>query len=517
MKKSKFLKILAPIVALGLLIGALFTVSASATTDEGAADAKAPEIISMNVEYGSELYLYYAVDKGDAEGTPKLEVLSDAEGTEIEYTVTYYTTETVHDKECYVFKTKGVAPKELNKAQYVRAVVGEEASEIKAASVELYLNTRLYKNGFAAKTAADGEDYTRRNLYYQLLKYGNSAQKLLVEGDFEAIGKPGLYFAEGSSELNGSYTAGNYVALKAAAVEGKTFSYWKVEEYSVFGEAVGTRLLGDGYEYVLRRSAVVTPVYDAEDTSEVELWDPAKVSFNYAPSEMSYHTNVAFGTNAAFTADPEDPANNVLAFYPNAKTIAWTYVVDQDSIPADANVAIVEYRIWLGARDKNNGSLAVNTEMYFTEEKYIDQKTTAASLFILNGANVQAYRGAYYTNSAGNVTGKHDSVKNVASGAVIEGWNDVRIEYRVKEADGVKTPEWKVYVNGALKITYEGMHGAMYYEREGTDGITTSPHTLVQDMIPAVTDINRFNVTSSSSLKGGAIYYDDIKISHIKE
>ena len=48
MKKSKFFKILAPIVSLGLLVGALVGINVQAAEVE----ASTPEIISMNVEYG---------------------------------------------------------------------------------------------------------------------------------------------------------------------------------------------------------------------------------------------------------------------------------------------------------------------------------------------------------------------------------------------------------------------------------------------------------------------------------
>ena len=102
MKKTKFLKILAPIVALGLLVGALVGISASANEAAPAADTT-PEIISMNVEYGSELYLYYAVDKSTVSGTPSLEVLSDKDGSSVEYVVTEYTEEKVNGKDSYIF------------------------------------------------------------------------------------------------------------------------------------------------------------------------------------------------------------------------------------------------------------------------------------------------------------------------------------------------------------------------------------------------------------------------------
>ena len=509
MKKSRFLKILAPIVALGLLMGALFTVSASATADEGATEAKAPEIISMNVEYGSELYLYYAVDKGDAEGAPKLEVLSDAEGTAVEYTVSTYNVETVHGKECYIFRTKGVAPKDLNKAQYVRAVVGEESGEIKSASVELYLYTRLYKNGFAAKTAEDGADYTRRNLYYRLLRYGHAAQIVLYAGQsYTEIGGSAIMISGADGLASGKFDA-DYVELKAAEVEGKTFSYWEVDRLSVFGELIETKRLGDGYEFVSAGDcAVITPVYDAEDISGVELWEENRVYFNQKNSAVNIGNSLG-----GYAVDPTDYKNNVLKFTPNGeKSIYATYKPDTTAIPNDANVAVLEFDLYLGGEDAS-GNITPDIEIYFYNPSYTS-RATSISLFHLNGANIEPHVGGKKLNEEGKLE-VTDTVEGATESGVKAGeWNRIRIEYRMNVADGVKTPEWKIFVNGALVNTFNKYNGNRYYAT-AANGETTGE--LMQSRVTAAKSITGATFSLPTTVAGGVVCIDNLKIEHIVE
>ena len=272
MKKSKFFKILAPIVSLGLLVGALVGNNAQAAEVE----ASTPEIISMNVEYGSELYLLYAVDKSTVAGTPALEIVN-AEGTEVISTVSEYSETTVNGVACYVFKTSGFAPGQLNKAEYVRAVGENGAGAVVKYSIEDYLYTRLYKNGFAAKTAADGKDYDKRNLYFWTLEYGKSAQEVFYSDDADKIGNPGIAI-KGNSAASGECAVGKCVVLSADGIEG--FDYWLVTEMTAFGEVIGTRKLGAGYEYLMANSLVAIPVTDDDAAEGVEAWDPSVITFN---------------------------------------------------------------------------------------------------------------------------------------------------------------------------------------------------------------------------------------------
>ena len=231
MKKTNLIKIFAPVVAIALLIGALVGISASA--------AETPEIVSMNVEYGSELYLYYAVDKASVEGTPALEVVT-ADGALIK-TVSAYEEDTVNGTACYIFKTAGIAPGQLNKAEYVRASDSNGKSDIVSYSVEEYFYERLFMQGYAAKTPADGTDYYRRNLYFSYLEYGNSAQELFYADDADKIGDSIYVGVKGNSALSGEYAYTDVIKLAAPAIDG--FDYWLVTELSSFGDVICERKL----------------------------------------------------------------------------------------------------------------------------------------------------------------------------------------------------------------------------------------------------------------------------------
>ena len=270
MKKTNLIKIFAPVVAIALLIGALVGISAFA--------AETPEIISMNVEYGSELYLYYAVDKASVDGAPALEVVT-SDGTLIK-TVTSYSEETVNDKECYIFKTAGIAPGQINAIEYVRASGDNGKGDIVSYSVEEYLYTRLFKQGFAAKTPADGTDYYRRNLYFSFLEYGNSAQELFYADDTDKIGDSIFVAIKGNSALSGEYAASDIIKLAAPVIEG--FDYWLVTELSPYGKVIRERKLGAGSDYVISNSAVIVPVTD-DDAAES---DTNVITFNTASDKF---------------------------------------------------------------------------------------------------------------------------------------------------------------------------------------------------------------------------------------
>ena len=268
MKKTNLIKIFAPVVAIALLIGALVGISASA--------AETPEIVSMNVEYGSELYLYYAVDKASVEGTPALEVVT-ADGALIK-TVSAYEEDTVNGTACYIFKTAGIAPGQLNKVEYVRASGSNGKSDIVSYSVEEYFYERLFMQGYAAKTPADGADYYRRNLYFGYLEYGNSAQELFYADDADKIGDSIFVAIKGNSALSGEYAYTDVIKLAAPEIEG--FDYWLVTELSPFGKVIRERKLSAEFEYTVTNSAVIVPVTDDDNAEDVEAYDPTVISFN---------------------------------------------------------------------------------------------------------------------------------------------------------------------------------------------------------------------------------------------
>ena len=504
MKRTKFFKILAPIVALGLLIGALAGVSASANEAAPAADA-VPEVISMNVEYGSELYLYYAVDKSTVAGTPALEVLSDASGSAVEYTVTEYTEEKVNGKACYIFKTRGVAAADIDKSQYVRAASGEVKGTIREASVEMYLYAKLYKEGFALKTDSDGDDFIRRNLYFQLLNYAKYAQELFHFGEsYDAIGANGIII-EGAEGVKSGKITSSYIKLNAAPVEGKTFSYWRVEEFvTPFGTEVteDARLLADGYECIILNSAKITPVYDAASMAGVEEWNEDALHFTESfPSIVS-------GNTGYIATDPEDARNNVLKVDLHSTTSSIVYSVSKSQIDPDANVAVMEFDLFYDGRNASGGS-AHTTEVYFCDSDYsASGKAQKASFFYFSGSKLTPYKA---TSSSGH----SGALSSVNSGIGYGCWTNIRVEYRVLvDEAGIKTPQFKFYVNDVLKITYEGLYATRYYELDDSGKTTT---TLIQNNIPKVTDMNKIQYSVSSSIAAGSFCVDNVRIYHYAE
>ena len=305
MKKTNLIKIFAPVVAIALLIGALVGISAFA--------AETPEIISMNVEYGSELYLYYAVDKASVEGTPALEVVT-ADGTVIK-TVTKYEEETVNGVPCYIFKTAGIAPGQINAIEYVRASGDNGKGDIVSYSVEEYLYTRLFKQGFAAKTEADGKDYVRRNLYFGLLEYGRSAQNLFYRDSEDKIADSIFVAIKGNAQATGEYAVSDVITLAAPAIEG--FDYWKVTELSPFGKTISERKLSAGYEYLIANNTVIVPVTDDDAAEDVEIFDPTVITFNTVSKKFTFTGNAATYTTSVREY--------------NAEMGEWVYSVKKDA------------------------------------------------------------------------------------------------------------------------------------------------------------------------------------------
>ena len=221
MSKSRFIKILVATLTLCLLLGAAIGVSAFAA-EEDATEEYAIKYVSKNVEYGSKTYLYYAVaedyipEADRAEGKVWMNVYN-ADGSFAfkqfpEAELVYID---VLKANCYIFKTRGVPAKELNTIEMVQVVTESGAkSALESYSVEEYLYQRLYKEDFAAKTEADGKDYIRRNLYYNLLKYGAIAQQLLAPDAEDKIGGVSYVEADAATASLGRFEEPTKVVLR---------------------------------------------------------------------------------------------------------------------------------------------------------------------------------------------------------------------------------------------------------------------------------------------------------------
>ena len=112
-----------------------------------------PEITNVNVSYGDYLYLYYAVPKSTVPSDAAPKLVGTANGVSFESTK--YTEEKVEGVDCYVFKSVGIPPKEINTKVTVKIVAGDAVSDSLTYSVEQYLYDRLYNEGYVLEGEVD--------------------------------------------------------------------------------------------------------------------------------------------------------------------------------------------------------------------------------------------------------------------------------------------------------------------------------------------------------------------------
>ena len=274
MSKSKFIKILVATLTLCLILGAAIGVSAFAA-EEDATEEYAIKYVSKNVEYGSKTYLYYAVaedyipEADRAEGKVWMNVYN-ADGSFAfkqfpEAELLYID---VLEANCYIFKTRGVPAKELNTIEMVQVVTESGAkSALESYSVEEYLYQRLYgKEGFALKTEADGKDYARRSLYFDLLKYGAIAQKVLAPEAEDKIADATFVIAPAAKASLGRFDEPTKVVIThddAKTPLGKQFLGWKYAMHDAFGRVIKEGYAADGAAILAEGFVSFDPVYDA--------------------------------------------------------------------------------------------------------------------------------------------------------------------------------------------------------------------------------------------------------------
>ena len=453
MKNTKLIRILAPVVAIALLIGAIVGINAFA--------ADTPEIVSMNVEYGSELYLYYAVDASTVTGTPKLEVVNE-DGSAVIKTVTECVEKTVNGISCYIFRTNGVAPGQLNKSEYVRAVGDNGKGDIVKYSVEEYLYTKLYKEGFAAKTEANGINYNRRNLYFWLLEYGQSAQNLFYPDAADKIGDSTYVAIKGNASATGEYELYDTITLADPAVDG--FDYWKVTEMTSFGKVIRERKLAAGYEYTVVNSAVIIPVVDDDDATDVEVYDPSVITFN-ADSEKFYAV---------------DPGSNVvLERKYDAETAEWFYSVDKKE------AGMVKFYIHPTAGAPAEGA----TKAEITFDLYIPSDAAFYWQFNL------------VTDTAKNSSSTYlwaPFLYSAKDKLVYGAWNSIRIVYTPK-VDFVPDAENNPYDEGAYTASYF-INGT--FIKTDNKNYSKTRDGAKDANVPMLTDLYAFELAFSNDARG---------------
>ena len=205
MKKTRFMRALAVLLTLVLMLGVAVGVSAATEADDGSA-----AIVSKNVELEAELSLVFAVDPANVvEGdTVYLLVWSYARQSG-DYTFDNasqahesFATANVNDvANALIFKTDKIAVDMFQHTFYVRTCIvrGEEKiyGEVTPYSIETYALQRLSETNV---TEAQAE------LYYNVLRYALAADAVLNDGA-QVSDNYVIFVADGMTFGNGAKIA----------------------------------------------------------------------------------------------------------------------------------------------------------------------------------------------------------------------------------------------------------------------------------------------------------------------
>ncbi len=236
MKNNKVIKLFLLILSLAMVIGMTFALSASA-----AEPAKKPEIISQNIACEGNFALMYAVDAnsvtGGAENTGSVTLNVYAAypdgNTDPIWTGTDTSTEYIEyiDVNAYVFKTSGIAAKDMATQFYIQAVDGENKSEVMRYSVAEYLYEKLTDPALTD---------VQKNFYNSIISFGDNAQIYLGGKAADAsdlISKLRYVTVEGGTV--GGFSTGVYPIGQAVAPYSETVSSWDVTVTGVKNAAIG--------------------------------------------------------------------------------------------------------------------------------------------------------------------------------------------------------------------------------------------------------------------------------------
>ena len=477
MKKSKIIKLLVSALSLCLIIGAMVGITAMAEETE----PTNPEIVSYNVSYSDELYLFYAVKATLAEGENIYLQICDENGNALEdgtdmdivnpdkpanlSKITDWEIKTIYGEDYYVFVTNGVSAKDINKVEYVKAVItGGEAdreSEIVEYSVLNYLYQRLYKDGVAGAT--EKEDLLRKDLYQSLVAYGAAAQELLFpeEGitEFDSIRDTKYYFIEGNSYIH--YEDFDVVYPRhdeTITDDGEVFYGWNVFAYAADGSVIsdGSAVYADAARVNVAgaKGVYAKPVFAAAD-AEVnvvagEAGPEGVVDFNSEYSDLIHVTSAASVTSSienSINGDGYLSLNKVTDSSGAPSTLNVTYT------EVDANVAELSMKLYVG--------LGSNTNPFEIALYYNNTKTW---WFYFNAATASSYSNiTAYAKEDGKNVGKSF---NLSTPIEMNEWVDIKFVC-VNGAYGVagnildsKGPYVEVYVNGVLSTIIDRSYNA---------------------------------------------------------
>ena len=357
MRNMKFTKLLSVILAAVLLLGSFASVLSFAeddVADEPVQEEAAVgvEIISKNLNYASRTEIVYAVEANGVKKTDSVVMLfwneAQAEdGYTYEkalYRKSFYGRDTIIDVEgCYLFSSRGIAPKEINDSIYARPVIRHvDIVDGEAVVTYTYGDVLKYNVGmYAAEKLAETDNSAAQNkLYTGLIEYAEAAGAKFGASEPDYM----LAKVEDSAASFGNFGAKYAIAdnagkltLRAEAInaEGKYFIKWVDAD----GAEVATARVAKVDAPTEAGVHIYTPVYgEAADSAYADTigfqdYEAGEINVG-APNYASAPTTACYGSysgtnmkrwNYSKTIGQVKYSQNVLPAYTAYDSEAKTY------------------------------------------------------------------------------------------------------------------------------------------------------------------------------------------------
>ena len=433
---KKTIKAITVALAVMLLACSVFAFGASANTEE---ESGAVKILAQNLYYEDLVSVLYAVD------VP----LDDAENVTVQY---YYASNpdvkyeavlldtTNPNYVCTVklddntevkypcFRTAGFAAHNFTDVVYAVAYTGDVAPTnpvYKEYSVAEYLYSRLYKDDFINKTEADGDDYTRKMHYENLMAYGETAQMLFDKEETLITDYSFVYFPEKDGILNGiaDKTSGLYKndTLITVSYSGNgSINGWYVTDYDTYSyvDTQNAELTVSGLMALsaVTGSNITTPSTNTTTTINTAAKNP--VNFEDTVFEISQ------------TSTNTDAKNDISMIVNDASSTS--YVFESEIYVGEASTETAELfaLTFMGNTSAGNDKLLSRI--------YIGTATVDGNRFV-----------TFRENNASNSTSNYTYTSNIETNS----WFTLKMEFIYTYEASAETQyavTLNVYVNNAL-------------------------------------------------------------------
>lgn len=420
-----------------LLVCACVAITVSATEAE---ELPSATVLSKNLEYGKELYLYFAIDDTEANGE-EIEVLiytedPTANTSAATYKATKSTIVYTPDPTKPVYRSFGIpASGVVDEFYIVPRIVGYDIDYSKMVTysvIEYLLDMSL--------TATDPEDV---DLYNALITYASAAQNKF-DYKTDALAKDFVY----AEVTDGTFANGktSYIGLSGSSASltytGTPEKGYKQEGWNYVDEAGDERLLSETGEVTLNGSVIIKPnmvntyILTPDDITGI------RGTGAYYESSIKYGGSVAAprpGANYASATLWGDADDQFVYYYKDiseGESNGQTHILYENNVtvPAETPTRILELDIAFGNFSNYTDTSRVGTA----------------------GFQISFYGGAeqatmYFTGKDGKVSIHHaGNILNGENISLDDGvWYNLRFESYDYTHNGTATKIIKVYVNGA--------------------------------------------------------------------